>query len=77
MPMFHFYTPWKRQKTKGFLTFSGGIEMEHWHEMGQSVECPAKSVQVPIMTTEPRELTKFWLRWPGFDLLNILGEARD
>ena len=29
-PMFHFYTPWKRQKTKGLLTFSGGIEMELW-----------------------------------------------
>ena len=31
--MFHFYTPWKRQKTSktfGFLTFSGGVEMEHW-----------------------------------------------
>ena len=26
-PLSHFYTPWKRQKTKGFLTFSGGIEM--------------------------------------------------
>ena len=25
----HFYIPCKRQKTKGFLTFSGGIEM--WH----------------------------------------------
>ena len=24
--MSHFYTPWKRQKTFGFLTFSGGIE---------------------------------------------------
>ena len=23
------YTPWKRQKIKSFLTFSGGIEMEH------------------------------------------------
>ena len=22
-PMFHFYTPWKLQKTSGFLTFSG------------------------------------------------------
>ena len=29
-PMLHFYTPWKRQKTIGFLTFSGGIEMWHW-----------------------------------------------
>ena len=27
-PMFHFYTPWKRRKTQGFLTVSGGIEME-------------------------------------------------
>ena len=26
-PMFHFYTPWKCQKTRGFLTFSGGMEM--------------------------------------------------
>ena len=25
-PMFHFYTPWKRQKTKGYLTFSGGMK---------------------------------------------------
>ena len=22
--------PWKHQKTKGFLKFSRGIEMEHW-----------------------------------------------
>ena len=26
-PMSHFYTPRKRQKTIGFLTFSGFIEM--------------------------------------------------
>ena len=25
-PMFPFYTPWRRQKTEGFLTFSGGIK---------------------------------------------------
>ena len=29
-PVSHFYTPWKRQKTFGFLTFSGGIEMWRW-----------------------------------------------
>ena len=29
--MFQFYTPWK----KGFLTFSGSIEIEHWDKMGQ------------------------------------------
>ena len=33
-PMFHFYTPWKHQKAKDFLMFSGGIEMEHWLKMG-------------------------------------------
>ena len=32
-PAFHFYNPWKRQKTLGFLTFSGCVEMEHWAEM--------------------------------------------
>ena len=31
--MFHFYTPWKRQKISGFLTFSGGTEIENWFEM--------------------------------------------
>ena len=30
--MFPFYTPWKYQKTFGFL-FSGGIIWEHWQEM--------------------------------------------
>ena len=34
--MFHFYyTPWKRQKANGFLTFSGGTEIEHWVKMGE------------------------------------------
>ena len=32
--MSHFYIPWKRQKTKCFLTFSGGIEIGHWREKG-------------------------------------------
>ena len=27
--MVHFYTPWKRQKTSSFLTFSRGIEMKY------------------------------------------------
>ena len=31
--MFHFFTPWKRQKTFVFLMFLEGIEMEHWVEM--------------------------------------------
>ena len=32
--MFHFYTPWKRQKAFGFFMFSGGIEMENWAKNG-------------------------------------------
>ena len=32
--MFKFYTPWKRQKTFDFLTFLGGIEMEHLSKIG-------------------------------------------
>ena len=34
-PMSHFCTPWKRQKSLGFLTFSGGIAMCHWTKMGK------------------------------------------
>ena len=34
-PLLYFYTPWKRQKTKGFLAFSEGIEVERWAKMGQ------------------------------------------
>ena len=30
IPVFHFYTPWKRRKTFGFLTFSVGKETEDW-----------------------------------------------
>ena len=32
--MFPFYTPWKYQKTSGFLIFSVGIERATWPEMG-------------------------------------------
>ena len=32
--MLLFYTPWKHQKTFGFLVFSGSIKREHWPEMG-------------------------------------------
>ena len=34
-PMFHFYTPWKHQKTRGFFIFSGGVEIEHLLKMGK------------------------------------------
>ena len=38
-PMLHFYTARKRQKISGFLTFSRGIEMENWVEMGYEKTC--------------------------------------
>ena len=34
IPLVSFYTPWKHQKTRGFLMFSGGLERDQWHEMG-------------------------------------------
>ena len=30
--MFHLYALWKSHKTSGFMTFSGGVEIEHWPE---------------------------------------------
>ena len=33
--MYHFCTPWKRQKIINFLTFLGDIEMEREAKMGQ------------------------------------------
>ena len=39
--MFHIYVLWKRQKTSVFLTFSGGVEIEIWPEMGLIWTWPA------------------------------------
>ena len=30
MPLAPIYTPWKHQKTRGFLMFSSGIERDQW-----------------------------------------------
>ena len=35
IPMVFFDTPWVHWKTRGFLMFSGGIERDKWHEMGE------------------------------------------
>ena len=40
--MFHFYTSGKRQKTFGFLTFSGAIKMKHelkWGKLNTLILC--------------------------------------
>ena len=52
--MVHFYTPWKRQKSFGFLTFSGGIEMEYCTKMGQK----EREKQIKICYME----MKYWLK---------------
>ena len=33
-PMFYFYTPRNHQKTFCVMMFSGGIEVEHWADIG-------------------------------------------
>ena len=35
MPLISFDTPWKHQKTRGFMMFSEGIKRDQWHEMGE------------------------------------------
>ena len=35
--MIRFYTPWRRQKTEGLLTFSGDIEIDFLNETFSSV----------------------------------------
>ena len=52
--MLHFYTTWKRQKTKGFLTFSGAIEMGCWVRMGSAIQTQfcdkCKNLTVELIT---------------------------
>ena len=47
--MFYRYTPWKCQKTFGFLTFSGDIEMKSRREIGESRTIKSKSIINVIM----------------------------
>ena len=34
IPNFHFYTLWKYENTKGFLTFFAGVEIVYLAKMG-------------------------------------------
>ena len=49
--MSHFCTPWKRQKTKSFLTFSGGIEKGHWRKKGEPNISEGKILWIKILTS--------------------------
>ena len=47
--MFHFYIPWKHQKTEGFLMFSEGIEVEHWWKIGLTTTYLLLLFRVPFV----------------------------
>ena len=32
MQLVSFYNPWKHQKTRGFLMFTGGVERDKWKQ---------------------------------------------
>ena len=34
---YSFYTPWKHEKTSGFMIFSGSIERNQWYEMSEGL----------------------------------------
>ena len=50
MPQVSFYTPWKHQKTKGFLMFPGVIERDQWHEMSEIVINSGCELNNPVTT---------------------------
>ena len=60
-PMFHFHTSWKRQKSFNFLTFSGGVEMEHWAKLDEDV---SRILQVMPMLSWLLEIQRV-LRFEG------------
>ena len=55
--MFHFYTLWKGQRTKGFLTFSGGAEMEHQTKKICGIEILQQLPWLEIRVTHFRQST--------------------
>ena len=72
-PVSHFYTPWKRQETFGFLTFSGGIEMWHtglkWVKRGNNqlqlwstaLKCSTKGPMITAFSTRKTTPEKYFL----------------
>ena len=62
--MFHFYTPWKRQKTRDFWSFSGGIETERWPKW---VKKRVKNKYLFAATCSKSNIKTFeWLSWSLF-----------
>ena len=51
MPLLFLYTPYKRQESRRFLMFSGGIESSHWHEIGLKMNHNAFSGGSSVLNT--------------------------
>ena len=60
--MSHFYKPWKRQKTFGFLMFFGDTEIKHWVLPGLNKGLNKFSTNVPLLypSENIRKPTDFW-----------------
>ena len=66
MLLVSFYTPWKNQKARCFLMFSGGQERDPWHEMGQ-LEGSRNFINIPLqrslhICTKSRKMWKWKCR---------------
>ena len=72
----HFYTHWKCQKAKGFLT-SGGIEIEHWGKLGKDIKAgfDAKFLSyicdMPLKQKGQKKKNKQFYRWTSCSFWSI------
>ena len=58
-PTFNFYTPWKRQKTSGFLTLSRDIKLEHQRDdLFQKQTSTLKTLAADILSKTSNEWKK-------------------
>ena len=55
--MFHLYIPWKRQKTKGFLTFLWVIGLKHWAKMGQDIKLARTLIKLALGNPDYQEVS--------------------
>ena len=76
-PLPHFYSLWKRQKTFGFLTFSGAIEMWHWTKKGLIFKSTKSQLLEPrrAIVTIPLNTDLTWVQTDNVDL-NFQGALR-
>ena len=63
-----FLNPWKRLKTRGFLTFPGGIEIEHWLEMVKDLIWDALLNNVTKSNTYPWVFFTFFKSYKWYQI---------